>query len=364
MRKAIRGWLDSVKLYSMSERLPIASSGMSLPIALDAMGGDFAPAAMVEGAVRAAKEGIAVVLVGREEAITRELERVEASWKNLPLSIVHASDVIGMADAATEVRRNKNLSINVAVNLVRYKKASAIVAQGHTGATLVSALFGLGRLAGVERPAIVSNFPNATGRVTLTDVGANADNRPEFLQGFALMGAAYSSAMQGIPNPSVGLLTIGEEEGKGNALVNETFDLLKTTPGIQFYGNVEGRDIFKGTVDVVVTDGFTGNVVLKAAEAEAKVLIGWIKEAIANGSWLVKLGALLVKPALRSVAAKLDPAEFGAQPLLGVKGLVFIGHGSSDAKAVYSALKTAQKAVDANLLEKVARKLEGLTKKI
>ena len=340
-----------VKLLAMSEPLPIA---------LDAMGGDFAPAAMVEGAVRAAKEGLAVVLVGREALVTRELERVAgAGWKNLPLSIVDASEVIQMDDPATDVRRSKNLSINVAVNLVRSKKASAVVAQGHTGATLVSALFGLGRLAGVERPAIVSNFPNAKGRVTLTDVGANADNRPEFLQGFALMGAAYSSAMQGIANPTVGLLSIGEEEGKGNTLVNETFDLLKVTPGINFFGNVEGRDIFKGTVDVVVTDGFTGNVVLKAAEAEAKVLIGWIKEALSGGSWLVRLGALLVRPALRSVAAKLDPSEFGAQPLLGVKGLVFIGHGSSDAKAVYNALKTAQKAVDANLLEKVAKKLEN-----
>ncbi len=336
-----------------------------LPIALDAMGGDYAPAAMVDGAIQAAERGIAVTLVGREDQITKELvAKAGKNWHVLPLNVVHAADVIGMDDAATQVRSNKQLSINVAVNLVRQKKASAVVAQGHTGATLVSALFGLGRLAGVERPAIVANFPNAKGRVTLVDVGANADNRPEFLQGFALMGAAYTSTMQGIPDPSVGLLSIGEEEGKGNALVNETFDLLKNTPGIRFFGNVEGRDIFKGTVDVVVTDGFTGNVVLKTAEAEAKVLVGWIKEALTGGSWLVKLGALLVRPALRSVGAKLDPAEFGAQPLLGVKGLVFIGHGSSDAKAVYSALANAQKAVDANLLEKVAVKLEGLTKKL
>ena len=341
----------------MSERLPIA---------LDAMGGDHAPAAMVAGAILAAKNGVPVVLVGREEQIIAELERsVGAGWKNLPLSVVHASDVISMEDSATQVRGNKNLSINVAVNLVRHKKASAVVAQGHTGATLVSALFGLGRLVGVERPAIVANFPNSKGRVTLVDVGANADNRPEFLQGFAMMGAAYSSAMQGIANPTVGLLSIGEEEGKGNALVNETFDLLKNTPGLHFFGNVEGRDIFKGTVDVVVTDGFTGNVVLKAAESEAKTIIGWIREALTGtqASWLVKLGAWLIRPALRSVAAKLDPAEFGAQPLLGVKGLVFIGHGSSDAKAVHSALISAQKAVDANLLEQVADKLELLTNK-
>ncbi len=337
---------------------------MTLPIALDAMGGDYAPAAMVEGAVQAAREGIPVTLVGREPDVVRELEKFAgSSWASLPLTVVHAPDVIGMDDAAIAVRKKKQLSINVAMNLLRQQKACAVVAQGHTGATLVSALFGLGRLPGVERPAIVSNFPNAKGRVTLTDVGANADNRPEFLQGFALMGAAYASAMHGIANPSVGLLSIGEEEGKGNALVNETFDILKATRGLNFYGNVEGRDIFKGTTDVVVTDGFTGNVVLKAAEAEAKLLIGWIKDALTGGNILTKIGAALVRPALREVAGRLDPNEFGAQPLLGVKGLVFIGHGSSNAKAVYSALQFAKRAVEANLLASVTAKLEMLTTK-
>jgi phosphate acyltransferase len=336
---------------------------LSLPIALDAMGGDFAPATMVAGAVMAAREGIPVTLVGREDAVRLELAKFPDAGA-LPVSVVHASDVIGMEDAATAARRNKNLSVNVAMNLLRQKKASAVVAQGHTGATLVSALFGLGRLPGVERPAILANFPNQTGRVTLVDVGANADNRAEFLQGFALMGTAYVSAMQGKENPSVGLLSIGEEEGKGNALTLETYDLLKVTPGIRFHGNVEGRDIFKGTVDIVVTDGFTGNVVLKAAEAEAKVMIGWIREALTGGSLLTKIGAALVRPALRGVADKLDPNEFGAQPLLGVKGLVFIGHGSSNDRAVYSALKFAARAVEAGLLERVAGKLEGMTRKV
>ena len=333
-----------------------------LPIALDAMGGDFAPAAMVEGAVIAARQGIPVILVGREDAVKRELDKHNAA--GLPLEVVHASDAIEMDDHATDVRKNKNLSINVAVRLVREKRASAVVAQGHTGATLVSALFGLGRLPGVERPAILTNFPNAKGRVTLVDVGANADNRPEFLQGFALMGAAYASAMMGLENPSVGLLSIGEEEGKGNQLVLESFDLLKATPGLNFYGNVEGRDIFKGTTPVVVTDGFTGNVVLKAAEQEAKLLFGWVREALTNGNLLTKIGAMLVRPALREIALRLDPNEFGAQPLLGVKGLVFIGHGSSNARAVESALVNAAKAVEAGLLERVASKLEVLSKKL
>jgi phosphate acyltransferase len=338
---------------------------LDLPIALDAMGGDFAPAAMVEGAVRAARLGIPVALVGREDDVKRELEKFGgAAWSSLPITVVHASDVIGMDDHATEARKNKNLSINVAVRLVREKRASAVVAQGHTGATLVSAVFGLGRIPGVERPAIVANFPNAKGRVTIADVGANADNRAEFLQGFALMGAAYVQSMYGIENPSVGLLTIGEEEGKGNALVLEAYDLLKTTPDLNFFGNIEGRDIFKGTTDVVVTDGFTGNVVLKAAEQEARLIFGWVREALTTGSILTKIGAALVRPALRGVAARLDPAEYGAQPLLGVKGLVFIGHGSSDAKAVESALKIAARSVEANLLERVTSRLSVLANKL
>jgi phosphate acyltransferase len=336
---------------------------IDLPIALDAMGGDFAPAAMVEGAVRAAKLGIPVALVGREADVTRELEKFGGvNWSSLPITVVHASDVIGMEDHATEARKNKNLSINVAVRLVREKRASAVVAQGHTGATLVSAVFGLGRIPGVERPAIVANFPNAKGRATIADVGANADNRAEFLQGFALMGAAYVQSMYGIENPSVGLLTIGEEEGKGNALVLEAYELLKATPDLNFYGNIEGRDIFKGTTDVVVTDGFTGNVVLKAAEQEARLIFGWVREALTSGSIMTKIGAALVRPALRGVAARLDPAEYGAQPLLGVKGLVFIGHGSSDAKAVESALKIAARSVEANLLERVTSRLSVLAR--
>ena len=335
---------------------------LPLPIALDAMGGDFAPAAMVEGAVRAARQGVPVILVGLEDAVRGELAKHDAA--GLPIEVVAASDAIGMDDHATDVRKNKNLSINVAVRLVRDKRASAVVAQGHTGATLVSALFGLGRLPGVERPAILANFPNAKGRVSLVDVGANADNRPEFLQGFALMGAAYASAMLGLENPSVGLLSIGEEEGKGNALTLEAFDLLKATPGLNFYGNVEGRDIFKGTTHVVVTDGFTGNVVLKAAEQEAKLLFGWVREALTSGGLMTKIGAALVRPALREVALRLDPNEFGAQPLLGVRGLVFIGHGSSNARAVESALLNAAKAVEAGLLERVASKLEVLARKL
>jgi phosphate acyltransferase len=342
----------------MSEPVAPIAVANAAPIALDAMGGDHAPAAMVEGAVWAAREGVAVVLVGREDEVRRELAK--HNTQGLAISVVHASDVIGMDEAATEVRKRRELSINVAVKLVRDGKAAAVVAQGHTGATLVAALFGLGRLPGVDRPAILADFPSLKGRTAVLDVGANADVRPQYLQQFALMGSAYVQALRGVASPSVGLLSIGEEEGKGNALVIEAFDVLKTTPSINFFGNVEGRDIFKGTTDVIVTDGFTGNVVLKAAEAEAKVLFGWVREALQGGTWLTKLGAALVRPALRKVAAKLDPAEYGAQPLLGVKGLVFIGHGSSDAKAVKSALLTAHRAVAADLLGRVMGQLAAL----
>ncbi|HEX2864236.1 MAG TPA: phosphate acyltransferase PlsX, partial [Deinococcales bacterium] len=294
---------------------------------------------------------------GQPDAIARELARLNAS--HLGLGIAPAARFIGMAEHATEARKDPELSINVAVQQVRQGKASAVVAQGHTGATLVAALFGLGRLKGVERPAIIADVPTRHGRLALLDVGANADARPQYLRAFALMGAAYAKAMHGIASPTVGLLSIGEEEGKGNALVVEAFETLKATAGLNFHGNVEGRDVFKGTTDVVVTDGFTGNVALKLAEGEARAIFGWLKDALAGGSAATKLGALLVRPALKAVAARLDPAEYGAQPLLGVNGLVFIGHGSSDARAVLGALRTAHRAVQADLLGRVKAELEA-----
>ncbi len=330
-----------------------------LPIILDAMGGDFAPQAMVEGAVLAAQDGVPVLLVGREDLVRAELARHDA--KNLPITVEHAEEAMGMDEQATDVRRRPELSINVAVRLLKEGRGAALVAQGHTGATLVAALFGLGRLPGAERPAILADLPTTRGRVVLVDVGANADCRAQFLQQFALMGTAYVQAMYGLDRPSVGILSIGEEPGKGNALAIDAYLLLENTPGINFYGNIEGRDILKGTTDVVVTDGFTGNVVLKFAEGEARVLFGWIREALLGGNVLTKLGARLVRNALRAVGARMDPSEYGAQPLLGVPGLVFIGHGSSDARAVRAALRMAQRAVKANLLERVGERMLELT---
>ncbi|MGC8877519.1 phosphate acyltransferase PlsX [Thermus sp.] len=322
-------------------------------IALDAMGGDHAPEATVLGALWAAREGVEVVLVGDEPALRAELARHRAD-----LPIVHAPDRILMEDQATEVRRRPQSSIVVAMGLLKREEVRAVVSMGHTGATMAAALFTLGRVKGVERPALLVEFPSQRGRTFLLDGGANADCRPSFLLQFAAMGLAYAEA-SGVPGPKVGLLSIGEEEGKGNALVLEAYPLLKEALGPRFYGNVEGRDIFLGTAEVVVTDGFTGNVVLKLAEGEAKVLLAWIKEALTS-SPLARLGALLVRGALRGVRERVDPAQYGAMPLLGVEGAVFIGHGSADALAVKNALLRAKALVEAGLMNRVRQNLAAL----
>ncbi|WP_183988917.1 phosphate acyltransferase PlsX [Deinobacterium chartae] len=313
------------------------------------MGGDHAPAVTVAGALAAARAGIPVLLVGNEVRLHAELGSQAAG---LPIEVVPAADVIRMDEHASDVRRRPEASVNVAVRLVKEGRAAAAVSMGHSGATMAAALLGLGRLPGVDRPAILTMAPSQKGSIALLDVGANADVRPQYLQQWAVLATYYLRAVRGVSDPSVGLLSIGEEEGKGNALVLEAYALLKNTPGIRFHGNVEGRDIFRGTTDIVVTDGFTGNVVLKTAEGEAKVLFGWIKEALSS-SPLAKIGALLVRPALRGVAAKLDPSEHGASVLLGVKGLAFIGHGSADARAVEMAVRRAAEARDSGLIERL-----------
>ncbi|MGC8967862.1 MAG: phosphate acyltransferase PlsX [Thermus sp.] len=322
-------------------------------VALDAMGGDRAPQVPVHGAVLAAREGVEVVLVGDEPALRAELARHRAE-----LPIVHAPDRILMEDQATEVRRRPQSSIMVAMGLLKRGEAQALVSMGHTGAVMAAALFTLGRVKGVERPALLVEFPSRGGRTFLLDGGANADCRPGFLVQFAAMGLAYAEA-SGVLAPKVGLLSIGEEEGKGNALVLEAYPLLKEALGPRFYGNVEGRDIFLGTAEVVVTDGFTGNVVLKLAEGEAKVLLAWIKEALTS-SPLARLGALLAGRALRRVKERVDPAQYGAMPLLGVEGAVFIGHGSADALAVKNALLRAKALVEAGLMNRVRQNLAAL----
>jgi len=317
------------------------------PIALDAMGGDHAPRVTVEGALRAQKQGIPVLLVGPTAVLKQELQKQGGD-----LPIAEAPEYITMQGQATDVRKKRRASINVCMELVKQGEASAVVAMGHTGATLASALFNLGRIRGVDRPTLLIELPSERGRTYLADGGANVDCKPEWLVQFAVMATAYAQA-QGVAHPSVGLLSIGEEEHKGNELTLQTFPMLKATPGIHFYGNVEGRDIFQGTTDIVVTDGYTGNVVLKLAEGEARTLFKWVREALSNGSWLTKIGALLVRGALQGLRAKMDPAEYGAMPLLGVEGPVFIGHGSADGRAVWSAIRKAKGVVEAGLVERV-----------
>lgn len=311
------------------------------------MGGDHAPRVTVEGALRAQKQGIPVLLVGPTAVLKQELQKQGGD-----LPIAEAPEYITMQDQATDVRKKRRASINVCMELVKRGEASAVVAMGHTGATLASALFNLGRIQGVDRPTLLIELPSERGRTYLADGGANVDCKPEWLVQFAVMATAYAQA-QGVAHPSVGLLSIGEEEHKGNELTLQTFPMLKATPGIHFYGNVEGRDIFQGTTDIVVTDGYTGNVVLKLAEGEARTLFKWVREALSNGSWLTKIGALLVRGALQGLRAKMDPAEYGAMPLLGVEGPVFIGHGSADGWAVWSAIRKAKGVVEAGLVERV-----------
>lgn len=324
------------------------------PIAIDAMGGDQMPEAAVLGALEASKLGVPVVLVGNEQVLRPVLQANDAS-----LDVVHAEDVIGMDESATDVRRRRQSSVMVGMKLVADGEASACVSMGHSGATMAAALLVLGRLPRVERPAILANIPCTGGFAALIDAGANADCRPVHLQQFAVMGSVYARAFYDKENPTVGLMSIGEEPSKGNELTREAHVLLAGTSGIEFYGNVEGRDLIRGTTDVVVTDGFTGNVVLKLAEGEARELFRWIREALMS-TVSARLGALFVKRALKKVAARLDPSEYGAQPLLGVDGYAFIGHGSSDHRAVRNALRTAQQAVEADLVGKIRSGMAAL----
>ncbi len=325
-----------------------------LPVALDAMGGDRMPDAAVDGAAQAHAEGVPVVLVGDPDVLAAAMNE-----RGVDLPVVPAGDVIGMNEHASEIRRRNDASVVVAAREVREERASGFVSMGHSGATMAAALLVLGRLKGVERPAIVANVPTQKGDAALLDVGANADVRPRMLRQFAVMGAHYARIAFGTEDPSVGLLSIGEEPGKGNELVRAAHPLLAATPGIRFHGNVEGRDVLAGTTDVIVTDGFTGNVVLKLAEGEAKILFGWIREAVGS-SLRARLGGLLLKPALRKVAERLDPSTYGAQPLLGVGAPAFIGHGSSDARAVRNALRFAHRTAQERLVPRIAEAMTDL----
>lgn len=325
----------------------------SLPLALDVMGGDKGMTPNVEGAVAAARAGISVLLVGDRVGLHAELGKHQGIAQ-LPLEIIEATDVISMNDHASDVRGRTGASINICTKLVKEGKAAAAVSMGHSGASMASALLTLGRIRGIDRPAILTHLPTANGFTTILDVGANADVKPEYLAQWARLASVYLRVVEDIQDPSVGLLSIGEEEHKGNTLSLGAYEKLKEMHPhlIQFYGNVEGNDIFKGTTDIVVTDGFTGNIVLKLAEGEAKVMMGWIKEALTQDV-RARIGGFLVKEALRGLVERINPSTYGASILLGVRGLVFIGHGSADAKAVKNALLRAARAHESQLLPRL-----------
>ena len=335
-----------------------------IKIAVDAMGGDFAPDEIVLGAVEGARDfGCEIFLVGDEVRIREALTKVP-DWEKLPVHIVHASETIDMHDQpGAAVRRKKDASVVVTARLVKEKKCEVAIAAGHTGAAVASALFGLGRMTGIERAAIATVLPNLHGKTVMLDAGANVDSKPKHLVQAAIMGSIYAEFVLGIEKPRVGLLNIGEEPSKGNEQALATFPLLSALKTINFIGNVEGRDIMAGTVDVVVCDGFVGNIVLKTSEGLAKALMQLVKETVKQGGYLAKLGGLLILPAMRKLKKKLDYAEYGGAPLLGVDGGFLICHGSSNAKAIHSAVRAAKEFSEHRVLEHIRENLimEGLT---
>jgi glycerol-3-phosphate acyltransferase PlsX len=309
-------------------------------IAVDAMGGDVGPAVTVEGALAAARDHrLEVILVGDRAAIERELERHRGAGP-LPVTVRHASQVVEMGEHPSHaLRRKRDSSMRVAAELVRDGEASAFVSAGNTGAAMAIAMFTLGVLPGVDRPAIAVVLPNLQARTVLLDVGANVDPKPWHLAQYAFMGHVYARHILGVPAPRVGLLSVGEEEGKGNELVREVFKLLEGTP-LNFLGNVEGRDIYNGHADVVVTDGFTGNVALKISESLADMMVHLLREELTRTPWS-KLGALLVRPAFRRFWRRVDYNEMGGAPLLGINGACIISHGASPPRAVKNAIRVA-----------------------
>lgn len=326
-----------------------------MKIALDVMGTDYGPKELVLGAVQAVKEfSCDVVLVGDEPTITQLLKEYGAE-DNPHLSIKHASEVITMHEhPGIAVKTKKDSSIVVATDMLRNKECDALVSSGSTGAAVASALFHLGRIKGISRPSIATPIPSLTGTTVVLDSGAKVDAKPEHMVQSAVMGSVYARLILGIENPRVGLLNIGEEETKGNEQALATYPLLKENKKINFIGNVEGRDINKGTVDVVVCDGFVGNVVLKFAEGLATAMKTMVKDAILGGGILAKLGGLLIKPALKDLGKRLDPAEYGGALLLGVRAPFFICHGSSKAKDIKSAIRVAAYGVKSDIVQEIA----------
>jgi phosphate acyltransferase len=329
-------------------------------IVLDAMGSDTCPNPEILAAVEAARRYQGVVfLVGPQEEIEAKLKGMHLPSSSL--QIIHAPEVITMEDKGLKLalkakRRNAQNSMAVGIDLVKNGEADAFVTAGNTGGALATAYYRLGMIKGVERPGLTGLFPVKGGYCVVLDIGANPECKPEHLVHFAIMGSLYAEIILGKNEPRVGLLSNGEEAGKGNQLIQDTFPLLETI-GLNFIGNVEGKELFQGRADVVVTDGFTGNVLLKSTEAVAKLITDMLRQELMS-STRSKVGALLAKPAFEAIKKMIDPSEVGAAPLLGINGLVFIGHGRSDERALINAIRVTRQAITAGLLDALKSAIE------
>ena len=325
-----------------------------LKIAVDAMGGDYAPHAVVSGTVDAVRNfEVTVVLVGQEKVIKEELSKYK--FNHSRIEIVHADEVVEMDESpAVTIRKKKNSSISVGINLLKENRASAFFSAGNTGAVVCAATLNLGLLETIERPGIAIVMPNMKGVSLLIDAGANIDPKPLQLFQYGLMGSAYFEQILGKKNPSVGLLNIGEEASKGTDFVKETYQLLEQST-LNFIGNVEGKDIFSGDCDVIVCDGFVGNVTLKVSESMAETLAYFLKKELLSSTG-GKIGLLFAKRSFVRFKKKIDYSEYGGAPLLGVNGVVIIGHGRSSPKAVKNAIKFAAKEVERNINQNILEK--------
>lgn len=322
-----------------------------MKIVVDAMGGDFAPGVVISGAIAAAKEyGVEIVLVGDEAKISSFLRKAKCSGKNI--HIHHAEEVIGMSEsAAISVRRKRESSIVLGVDLVKNGEGDAFVSAGNTGAVVCAGTLGLGLLPGVERPGIALVTPTVKGISLLIDVGANINPKPIQLLHYAIMASAYAKYILDKPNPSVGLLSIGEEEVKGTDFIKNTHELLEKS-NLNFIGNIEGKDLFAGKCDIIVCDGFVGNIALKVSESAAEAMQIFLKRHLLSNI-LGKIGLIFLRPSLMRFKKDLDYAEYGGALLLGINGVVIIGHGRSNVKAIKNAIRVAKEEVERNFTDKI-----------
>jgi fatty acid/phospholipid synthesis protein PlsX len=328
-------------------------SGPSPVIAVDVMGGDFGPSVVIPGALKASAEGAFTVLLVGDEAVVRE-ELAKHSFAGASYDVVHASEVALMGEKPSEIlRRKKDASIQVACRLVKEGVAQGVLSPGHSGASVACGMFIMGRVAGVERPALASVMPTEKSPTIVVDVGANVDCKAHHLFQFGLMAHAYAKAVLERENPKIGLLSIGEEEGKGNTLVKEAYDIFKMASGINFVGNVEGRDLFTGDVDIMVCDGFVGNVMLKLSEGLSISLTRIMKRELLHSTLAAKIGTFFARGAFSRFHRIVDYAEYGGAPLLGLKGIVIVCHGRSNTKAICNATKMAAVFVEKKTNERI-----------